>query len=544
MRFIYVICLLSIVQFITAQASLKPYWQQKLKYKLTADVQPQDHTINGSLNLQYTNHSPDTLTFIWFHLWPNAYTNDKTALMKQLKQIRGRNKKLSAIKEYGSITGLNWKINNTAVQAEPHPEYTDVVKLLLPAPLPPNSSITITTPFKTKLPNYFSRSGFFENSMFIAQWYPKPAVYDSKGWHPMPYLDMGEFYSEFGQYNVAITIPENYVVAATGKLETEAELKAYKRIGLNNYRRLGSAIAEAEKNNDPNIRFQFESYKPITSESTKTLHYSIDSVHDFAIFTDPGFIINYDTIQMSSGRIVDAFSYYQRNRFSKWIHSIDDAKDAVRFYSSAVGEYPYSSVSLVQGSSNENSGGMEYPTLTLITMKEDSEESAMDAVFAHEIGHNWFCGVLASNERDHAWMDEGINSFFQFRYESMKNRSFTAFGKIPENVRQLSGELFESLMYQTIDRLPNPSAIDRPSQNFKQDEDYGTSIYIKAAAWMYALEKKLGKETFSKCIKAYFSKWQFRHPYPEDLQKVFEEASGQNLTDFFKQLYSKKQTFH
>lgn len=537
------LCLL-FIYLATGQSAIKPYWQQKLKYYLVANVLPQEHTVDGNLNLEYTNQSPDTLSFIWFHLWPNAYANDKTALFKQLKGIKGRNKKLGNIQESGSVTGLDWKVANIKAQVEPHEQYNDIVKLLLPAPLLPNTSVLITTPFKVKLPNYFSRSGFFENSLFIAQWYPKPAVYDNRGWHPMPYLDMGEFYSEFGQYTVDITVPANYVVAATGNLQTAAELQEYKRIGLKNYRLIDSAITEAEKNNDTNIRFRFQSYKPLTTDATKTLHYTADSVHDFAIFTDPGFIINHDTLQLADGRTVDAFSYYQKTRFSKWIHSIDDAKDAVRFYSNTIGQYPYSTVSLVQGTSNENSGGMEYPTITLITMKEDSEESAMDAVFAHEIGHNWFYGILASNERDHAWMDEGVNSFFQFRYEAMKNRSFTAFGKLPESVKQLSVELFESLMYQTIDRIPNPSAIDRPSQNFKQDEDYGTSIYIKAASWMYALEKKLGKETFSNCIKAYFNNWKFRHPYPEDLQKVFEESSGQNLADFFKQLRIKKQTFH
>jgi hypothetical protein len=538
-----VICLL-LCQLAIGQPATRPYWQQKMNYQLTASVSPQEHTINGTLHLEYTNLSPDTLTFIWFHLWPNAYANDKTALYKQLKQIKARSKKIDAKKSAGYIDSINWKVNDVAAQALPHEDYNDVVKLMLPNPLLPNATATITTPFRTVLPNYYSRSGYFENSLFVTQWYPKPAVYDNKGWHPMPYLDMGEFYSEFGRYNVDITIPANYVVAASGQLQTAAEKNEYKRLGHLNYGAIDSAFAAAEARGDSNISVRFASYKPLTNEPTKTLRYTIDSVHDFAFFADPDFIINYDTIQTTSGHVIDAFSYYKKQRFGKWLNSIDDAKTAIRFYSDNVGAYPFSTVSLVQGTGNENSGGMEYPTITLITMKEEAELDAMDAVFAHEIGHNWFCEALASNERDHAWMDEGVNSFFQFRYEAYKNRSATSFGKIPPNLKELPATMFEGLIYQTIDQLPNKSAIDRPSQDFKQDEDYGISVYVKTAGWMFNLERKLGKETFAKCMKAYYNRWKFKHPYPEDMQLVFEQESGQDLNSYFQQLKQKKQTYN
>lgn len=544
MRFLLFAVCLSFTQIISSQPATKPYWQQKLNYHITANVIPQEHAIDGRLQLDYTNQSPDTLTFIWFHLWPNAYANDKTALYKQLKQIKARSKKIDAKKSAGYIENLSWKVNETPAQATPHEEYNDVVKLMLPTPLAPNATATITTPFKTVLPNYYSRSGYFENSLFVTQWYPKPAVYDNRGWHPMPYLDMGEFYSEFGQYTVDIAIPAEYVVAASGQLQTKTEIEEYKRIGHRNYLRIDSAFAEARERGDSNIGVRFLTYKPLTSDATKTLRYTLDSVHDFAFFADPDFIINHDTIQLASGRTIDAFSYYEKQRFSKWINSVDDAKAAIRFYSENVGEYPFGTVSLVQGTGNENSGGMEYPTITLITMKEDSDEDAMDGVFAHEIGHNWFCEALASNERDHAWMDEGVNSFFQFRYEAYKNRSATAFGKIPPNIKALPAGMFEGLIYQTVDQIPNKSAIDRPSQDFKQDEDYGVSVYIKTAGWIFGLEKKLGKETFAKCVKAYYDRWKFKHPYPEDMQLVFEQESGQNLGDYFKQLKQKRQTYN
>lgn len=160
----------------------------------------------------------------------------------------------------------------------------------------------------------------------------------------------------------------------------------------------------------------------------------------------------------------------------------------------------------------------------------------MDGIIAHEIGHNWFYGMLGSNERDYPWMDGGFNTFFQLRYEGEKNRSASVFGKLPAFTQDLSVESFEKYVYRTTDQFTTNSIINQPAPDFKSDTAYEVTEYIKAAAWLYALEKKLGKGMFSKCIKAYAAKWNFRHPYPEDLQKIFEETSGQDLTDDFKQL--------
>src|SRR5688572_20192308 len=194
------------------------YWQQQVNYTISVSLNDRDNSLNGDISMEYINHSPDTLAYIYFHLWPNAYRNENTALAKQLAKDKEGRSKLNN-KKGGFIDSLRFTVNGQSATIEPDPANIDIVKLILPSPLSPAQRIQIATPFYVKLPSYFSRSGYDEQQYMICQWYPKPAVYDSKGWHAIPYLDQGEFYSEFGSFKVAITVPSAYIVGATGSLQ-------------------------------------------------------------------------------------------------------------------------------------------------------------------------------------------------------------------------------------------------------------------------------------------------------------------------------------
>ena len=333
--------------------SQQGYWQQQLRYTITAELNDKDKSITGQETLVYKNNSPSTLDFIWFHIWPNAYKNDSTALFRQLKNDSSRSKKLENPGK-GSIDKLSFTVNGKAAKTEPHsnPAYIDIIKVILDKPLGPGDSVTIATPFYVMLPRYFSRSGYDENEFMACQWYPKPAVYDKTGWHEMPYLDMGEFYSEYATFNVSLTVPSDYIVGATGTLQTKAEIEAYKKLGAQNTNdRKGKPVL----------------YKPTVTTPTKTLQYYAEQVPDFAWFADKDFVIQYDTVQLSTGKVVDAFSYYHNKKNTIWESSIDYVKDGVRYYSDWIGEYGYPVVQAVEGPANNSSGGMEYPMVTLIT---------------------------------------------------------------------------------------------------------------------------------------------------------------------------------
>ena len=219
----------------TALRAQDDYWQQQLKYNIRAELNTKENSITGFETIVYKNNSPSSLDFIWFHVWPNAYKNETTALLQQIKNDSSRSKKMQDFGT-GSIEGLAFKINDkpAKTEAHPNPQYIDIIKLLLNNPLASGDSITISTPFKVMLPPYFSRSGHADGQIMACQWYPKPAVFDKNGWHEFPYLDMGEFYSEYADYTVDITLPASYVVGATGMLQTPEELNAYKQIGAKN----------------------------------------------------------------------------------------------------------------------------------------------------------------------------------------------------------------------------------------------------------------------------------------------------------------------
>src|SRR5690606_7682858 len=219
------------VLFVYGQDS-NTYWQQDVDYTINVTLDDKANALKGNISIQYKNNSPETLNYIWFHIWPNAYKHDSTALFQQIKTDPTSQEDLSSI-TYGYIDGLNFKVNGKAAKTEPHsnPQYIDIIKVVLPKGLKPGESTNIQTDFYVKLPSYFSRSGYADGQFMATQWYPKPAVFDKKGWHEFPYLSMGEYYSEYGNFKVNITLPGEYVVGATGVLENEDEREQYKKIG-------------------------------------------------------------------------------------------------------------------------------------------------------------------------------------------------------------------------------------------------------------------------------------------------------------------------
>ena len=220
-KLIWDICIRIFIYFgasIPILMAQKEYFQQHVSYEIDVKLNDQDHTLSAFEKIEYINSSPDTLEYIWFHIWPNAYKNDSTALAKQLLRLGSTRFHYSMDKDRGFIDSLDFSVDGIAASWEYHPDWIDVIKVLLPSPLYPGRSSTIETPFFVKLPKIFSRLGHTGKHYEITQWYPKPAVYDKDGWHPMPYLNMGEFYSEFGSFDVTISLPKEYRVMATGDL--------------------------------------------------------------------------------------------------------------------------------------------------------------------------------------------------------------------------------------------------------------------------------------------------------------------------------------
>jgi len=530
----FLIAVLLLVQI--SSFAQKAYFQQRADYTINVTLNDKDNTLDAFEKIVYTNHSTDTLRFIWFHLWPNAYKNDQTAFSEQMAGF-STGFYFSDETDRGYINRLDFKVDGATATLEEHPVNIDIAKLNLPAPLLPGKSITITTPFHVKLPKNVSRGGFTGNTFQVTQWYPKPAVYDAKGWHRMAYVDQGEFYSEFGRFDVTITLPSNYIVAATGDLQNADELLQLKNLGKQplesqeNYRLFkGGLESEAKKTGRT-----FYEVMPASSNTTKSLRYIQDNVHDFAWFASKLFLVQHDTLQLKS-HTADAFTFFHPWEIKDWKPSIGYAKDGTRKYSEYLSDYPFNVVSVVSGNANVNSGGMEYPTVTLITMNEGGQE--LDITIAHEIGHNWFYGILGSNERDHAWMDEGMNTYYQNRYELEKYGNYNI-------VSKNTGKLFSNktpddaieLLLNFMFKLSKDQPIETPSENFTQT-NYGLIAYLKASLWMKKVEETLGKPAFDSAMRYYYSQWAYKHPYPEDFKKSIETSSGKNIDELYDLLFT------
>lgn len=475
-------------------------WQQHVDYYLDVKLDDVKHTLDGNARYSYTNNSPQTLKELYFHLWPNAYKNNTTDFAMQ--QLANRSKKFyfADEDERGHIDGLNFEVNGKSISWHYYADYQDICVLVLNEGIEPGETVEIETPFKVKIPGSFSRMGHVEQSYQITQWYPKPAVYDVNGWNQMPYLDQGEFYSEYGKFEVRITVPSNYVVAATGEVQEEAE-KEFLRNRIDNPYTADSV--------------------PASAESTKTITYIQDNIHDFAWFADKTFNVRETEVVLSNGQVVNTYVYAPGKdlSYNRYIGS------ALNYYSEHCGYYPYKNCSVVKGALKAG-GGMEYPMITVVS--ELSEE-----VIVHEVGHNWFYGILGSNERRYPWMDESINSYFEHETVSkrrpteivtLENKSILKDGGINSTVMSLGARQMERIEYH--------QPIGQSSELFNYI-NYGLMVYGKGADAFTYLKEYLGQDVTDACFKAYFDKWKFRHPLPKDMQQIFESVSARNLNWFF-----------
>lgn len=465
------------------------YWQQYLNYDIDVKLDDTLKTLDGYLKLKYRNNSPDTLSFIWFHLWPNAYKNDRTALTEQTLENGRTDFYFAPANKRGYINRLDFRINDEPQRLEDHPSDIDIVKLILEKPLAPGEEVLITTPFHVQLPYNYSRGGYYQKTFQVTQWYPKPAVYDKYGWHEMPYLDQGEFYSEFGDFTVDITVPSSYKVAATG-LQMLSE---------------NDSLSGPLKTNNTGLA---------------TYRYQQDSVHDFAWFADRDFVMVKDSIQLASGKTVVLQVYRHGLKNKAWDNAISYLKDAIRLHSDWIGEYPWPVATVVEGYMGF-AGGMEYPTITILhTPGRNSLGS--DLIF-HEVGHNWFYGILANNERSFPWMDEGFNTYYDNRFKNRVNIS---------NANGLSNPaLLEKVPYQTMASLNLDQPINTSADSLTAINAAVIS-YFKTADWLKKIEDSIGRTAFDKLMQGYYQKWKFRHPYPEDFYAMLKE-SGTRAADMY-----------
>ncbi|MFO8235548.1 MAG: M1 family aminopeptidase [Bacteroidales bacterium] len=524
----YITYILIFILFSSHNIFSQEYFQQDVNYIIKVELDDERHMLKGVETIEYTNNSPNKLDSLYFHLWPNAYKNNKTALAKQLMESEGKESMFNNPRQRGYIDSLDFRVNDNRIEWEFHSEHQDICKLILNKPLESGKTIKITTPFRVKLPlGIYSKMGYVGQAYKITQWYPKPAVYDRKGWHPMPNLQTGEFYSEFGSFDVSITLPKNYVVAASGNLETKKEIE-----WLN------------EKARETTRLFDYDNYAkefPESNHNRKTIRYKLKNAHDFAWFTDKRYQVIKDSIKLaSSEKKITTWVYYVNDETKLWQHNVTDyIHESLQFFSEKYGDYPYQNCSVVLGERGSAGNDMEYPGITVI--EHHINKYQLEQIIAHEIAHNWFSGMLGFNERDYPFLDKGLATLSETRYMHEKHSEDFAMYKLFGLSENFSGILgIDALEYRDLNDIPYllkaRQNTDQPTNTVSEKFNFANYVaiaYGKSGRAFEYLMHVLGEKKFDAIIQELFTEWSLKHPYPADIRKTFENRTEKNLDWFF-----------
>lgn len=527
-----ILFLISLISCACNTVFAQSYWQQEVNYTIEVELDDSLHALNGNVQFEYINHSPHELNELYIHLWPNAYASNSTALAKQTYQMDDNDLSLGPDSLKGSISNLDFKVDGLDVKWNFEMNNRDICIIQLNNPLRSGERILVKTPFFVQIPSgNISRLGHIGQSYQITQWYPKPAVFDQNGWNEMPYLTQGEFYSEYGTFDVSITLPENYVVGATGDLQTNSEISFLNELAEKTAEELKNV--QSGKKSYPRGSNNF----PKSSNQKKTIRYTQSNVHDFAWFADKRYMVLKGEVELpNSKRMVTSWAMFTPRNKGLWSKSIEYINDATYFYSKWNGDYPYNQVTAVDGTISAG-GGMEYPNVTVIGNSSSAME--LEIVIVHEVGHNWFYGQLGSNERVHGWMDEGLNTFNEIRYVQTKYPNNTAFSDMVLNGRfhlnNLNHHDLADISYRAVAGIGEDQPIETHSARFTS-ANYGIIMYQKTGLIFYYLKDYLGEELFDRCMQNYYRDWEFKHPQPSDLKTSLEQTSGKNLDWFFHDL--------
>ena len=495
------------------------YWQQRADYVIRASLDTASRTVRGRERITYINNSPDTLRYLWLQLDQNLFTrNSRGAAIFDRGARFGTagaegGFRLAKVAQPGSLAGgkatprampLNYVINGTMMRVD------------LARPLPPRSKQLLDIKWSFPFGPNANRMGIEEIDGDViyesAQWYPRLAVYDDvRGWNTEQYYGQGEFYLEYGNFDVSLTVPSDMIVAASGVLQNPmAVLTASQRSRLARARTSDTTVVIRSKAEigEPESR-------PRTSQATLTWHFVADSVRDFAWAAARHFI--WDAVGVNRGKTL-AMSFYPPSADSIWNQASQYAKTAIENYSQQWHPYPYPTASNVNGIE----GGMEYPMIVFCHNRTDPQ--ALYSVTDHEFGHAWFPMLVGSNERLYGWMDEGFNSF-------MNHYNFPK--KFPGAPLPTARGVPETYLRNALSGTEQP--IMTPADRMKTTENWRQGLYNKPAVGLVLLREHItSPDRFDPVFREYIRRWANKHPTPADFFRTMEDGLGEDLSWFWR----------
>ncbi|MBN2280121.1 MAG: M1 family metallopeptidase [Candidatus Marinimicrobia bacterium] len=509
--------------------SAHDYYQNEVNYKINVTLDDSRHLLEGTEKIIYYNHFPQPLEKICLLLYPNAYKNEQTHFARQQKKY-GKTEFLNSKEHQRGYIAID-SISVAGKQAN----------LLLPAdsitigyidlefPLRTGDSIEIFLDWTVKIPESFSRMCHSGQKYYITQWFPKIPVYDERGWHPYPYLTVGEFFYEFGDYEVSITLPENYVVAATGTLVSPRQEMFF----LDSLKNVGTAVMDM---NEKEFRTWHSSHKnPPSREKLKKLTYKAENVVDFAWTASKEHLVQRSNFAYeNSTDSIAVWNFFLPENRESWKYALEASKKTLVSYGNLCGPYPFPQVTSVDGDLTAG-GGMEYPMLTIINASKN--QMAMWQVIGHEIGHNWFYGILGFDERMQPWMDEGLNTYGEMRFlEEQLPDSLALLGQYPRLKNHLDNLNTQNLYLLALMNSYHMNLIERGDQDswiYEKESHYFISVYQRPSMGLRLMEASVGSENFTQAMNQFYEEWKFKHPKPIDMQHSFEKILQKDLDWFF-----------
>ena len=510
----------------TRSASGQPgpkYWQNKANYELTASLNENNSEITGTEILTYTNNSPDKLDFLWLSLDQNLFKADSRG--NAIIPLSGsRNGAAGEILDGGfKIKSVSLLITKKGKLEELVPQFliNDTrLQIMLPEELKDNGgTIKLKIAYSFISPKYGSdRMGILDTKngkiFSVAQWYPRMCVYDDvSGWNTLPYTGPGEFYLEYGNFDVKITAPASHIVVCSGELLNPSEVYTAEQ------QQRWATAAKSDKT--LLIRSADEVTNPSsrpTGKTTLTWHFKMTNTRDVSWASSAAFIIDAAIINLPSGKKSVAISAYpiESNGSNAWQRSTEYTKACIENYSKQWFEYPYPTAINVAS----NVGGMEYPGIVFCGYKNKRDD--LWDVTDHELGHNWFPMIVGSNERLFAWMDEGFNTFIN----SISAVDFNN-GEYKSTKRD---------KHRSADRMTAPEleTVMTAPDNMKENNTATLNYSKPSDALVLLREQILGAARFDYAFKTYVARWAFKHPQPDDFFRTMENVAGEDLNWFWR----------
>ena len=515
-----------------------------LRYEIWVELDDAEKTLLGKEEIVWTNPTAEAVPDMLLHLYWNAFKNEDSAFLREAAAESMFSRGAAPDDgEWGWIditdirladgSDLKPTLHYVTPDGPEHPDDQTVARVLFPAPVQPGESVRIRLEFRSKVPRTVARSGYYRDSFFIAQWFPKPGVYEAgKGWNAHAYHQNSEFFADFADFVVHIDVPSRFVVGSSGK-------------------QTGAAVDGAA--------------------GRTTYTYRQAMVHDFAWTADPRYIkierdfigarevtpgeyaetaerlgLPLEEVRLPDVRMTLLIAPEHKGQIERHFRAL---RAALKYYGLWYGPYPYETVTMVDPPFRTESGGMEYPTLFTAGTRVLASRNVLspEGVIVHEFGHGYWYGLAANNEFEAAWLDEGFNTYSTGKVLAkaygpgamsfvFKGFPLDWFLRLPRN---FDFELNRAAAINTVRYDP----VTAWSWNFYNSGSYGANVYMRAATLLETLERLLGEPVWSRIMRTYHMRYRFKHPTKSDFVAVVNEVSGKDMTWFFDELLEGTEAF-